>query len=117
KRNLRTMVEGMLYRLRTGLPWRDLPDYFGHWNSIYKKFNSWSAKGIWAKVFEFLVVEPDLEWGLYKNRHLVENQFARLKHYRAIATRYDKLKRNFEVLTALFGLLREPCPLSMVQTI
>ncbi len=61
KRNLRTMVAGMLYRLRTGLPWRDLPDYFGHWNSVYKKFNSWSAKGIWAKVFEFLVVEPDLE--------------------------------------------------------
>ncbi len=46
KRNLRTMVEGMPYRLRTGLPWRDLPDYFGHWNSVYKNFNSWSAKGI-----------------------------------------------------------------------
>ncbi len=30
---------------------------------VYKKFNAWSAKGIWAKVFEFLVVEPDLGWG------------------------------------------------------
>ncbi|PIE43936.1 MAG: hypothetical protein CSA50_02995 [Gammaproteobacteria bacterium] len=32
KRSLRTAVEGMLYRLRTGLPWRELPEYFGHWN-------------------------------------------------------------------------------------
>jgi transposase len=37
----------------------------------------------------------DMDWGLYKYRHLVENTFARLKHFRAIATRYDKLKRNF----------------------
>lgn len=38
----------------------------------------------------------DMDWGLYKYRHLVENVFARLKLYRAVATRYDKLKRNFE---------------------
>ena len=37
----------------------------------------------------------DIDWSLYKLRHLVENIFARLKHFRAIATRYDKLKRNF----------------------
>lgn len=36
-----------------------------------------------------------MDWGLYKYRHLVENIFARLKHFRAIATRYDKLKRNY----------------------
>ncbi len=54
KRHLPKMVEGMFYRLRTGLLWRDLPEYFGHWNSVYKRFNSGSAKGIWAKVFDFL---------------------------------------------------------------
>ncbi len=37
----------------------------------------------------------DIDWGLYKYRHLVENFFARLKHFRSIATRYDKLKRNY----------------------
>jgi transposase len=37
----------------------------------------------------------DIDWDLYKYRHLVENAFARLKHFRAIATRYDKLKRNY----------------------
>lgn len=43
----------------------------------------------------------DIDWGLYKHRHLVENVFARLKHFRAIATRYDKLKRNYASMVAL----------------
>ena len=40
------------------------------------------------------VGNDDMDWCLYKYRHLVENAFARLKHFRAVATRYDKLKRN-----------------------
>lgn len=43
----------------------------------------------------------DLDWHLYKLRHLVENAFARLKHFRSIATRYDKLKRNFKGMLSL----------------
>lgn len=43
----------------------------------------------------------DIDWGLYKYRHLVENAFARLKHFRAIATRFDKLKRNYIAVLAL----------------
>ena len=38
---------------------------------------------------------PGMDWGLYKYRHLVENIFARLKHFRGVATRYDKLKQNY----------------------
>ena len=43
----------------------------------------------------------DMDWCLYKYRHLVENIFARLKHFRAIATRYDKLKRNYASMLAM----------------
>ena len=43
----------------------------------------------------------DMDWGLYKYRHLVENIFARLKHFRSIATRYDKLKRNYASMLAM----------------
>jgi len=43
----------------------------------------------------------DMDWSLYKLRHLVENIFARLKHFRAIATRYDKLKRNYASMLAM----------------
>jgi transposase len=215
KPTLRLMVEGMLYRLRTGCPWRDLPEYFGRWNSIYKKFNAWSARCKWGNIFKKLVIAPDLEWEfidgsyvkahqhsagavgeasqaigksragnttkihlavdsyglpiefvitggethdskaasdlieqlppteaiiadkgydseaireqiekkgaraviprksnsvigndgmdwtLYRYRHLVENAFARLKQFRALATRYDKLKRIYESTVAM----------------
>lgn len=215
KANLRMMVEAMLYRMRVGCPWRDLPADFGCWNSIYQQFNRWSSKNKLIRIFKALVQEPDLEWefidgsiikahqhsagassseieaigksvagnttkihmavdgfgfpiafqltggevhdakvapnlikilpiaeyiiadkgydsdeireqikqkssipiiprkknsktgnadldwGLYKYRHLVENIFARLKHFRAIATRYDKLKRNYASMLAM----------------
>jgi len=48
-----------------------------------------------------IVGNADIDWCLYKYRHLVENVFARLKHFRAIATRYDKLKRNFASMLAM----------------
>ena len=51
KPNLRMMVEGMLYRMRVGCPWRDLPPEFGAWNSIYQKFNRWSLKNKLIKIF------------------------------------------------------------------
>lgn len=47
------------------------------------------------------VVNDDIGWCLYKYRHLVKNAFARLKHFRAIATRYNKLKIQFENTLAL----------------
>ena len=43
----------------------------------------------------------NLDWGLYRYRHLVENAFARLKHFRSIATRFEKLKRNYAGMLAL----------------
>ena len=47
KAGLRKTVESILFRMRTGVPWRDLPDPFGKWNSVYKVFNDWSKKGLW----------------------------------------------------------------------
>ncbi len=202
----------MLYRMRVGCPWRDVPADFGAWNAIYKKFNNWSSQGKWLRLFKTLVNEPDFEWVfidgsivkahqhsagladqaigksrggytskihmgvdaqglpvefiitggevndikqapeliagltgadyiiadkgydsesfrqqirdqntlpviprktnstvgnddmdwcLYKYRHLVEHVFARLKHFRAVATRYDKLMRNYQATVAL----------------
>jgi transposase len=44
------MINGILWRLRTGAPWRDVPEKYGNWNSIYRRFRRWSACGIWESV-------------------------------------------------------------------
>ncbi|WP_340613458.1 IS5 family transposase [Xenorhabdus thailandensis] len=207
--------EGILYRMRTGCPWRDLPDEFGKWNTLFKRFNAWSKKGVFELLFKLLSENTDTEWlfidgsiirahqhssgaastedeaigksrggrstkihlavdsyglpvhfelsggqthdivhaeslvthspasdfviadkgydsgtfrdfvekqgsktvipyrknsrkpdksideVLYCYRHLVENAFARIKHFRVIATRYDKLARNYASMLAL----------------
>lgn len=62
KPNLRKTVEGVLYRMRVGLPWRDLPTYFGKPNTIYKAFNRWSASNKLALLFNKIIAQPDMEW-------------------------------------------------------
>jgi len=48
----RAVVEATAWRYRTGAPWRDVPERFGNWNTIYKNFNRWSQQGVWARVLE-----------------------------------------------------------------
>ena len=211
----RMTFEGILYRMRTGIPWRDLPREFGDWSAIFRRFNLWSKKGVLADLFQALSQESDtqwlfidgsivkahqhgtgaasnkdesigksrggnstnihlavdsgglpvyfelsggqahdvsfaeslvmnsppsevvvadkgydsdvlrdtietagmtsniprkmnkkrgnthMDWCLYKYRHLVENAFLKIKKYRAIATRYDKLARNYHSMVSL----------------
>lgn len=212
---LRKRLEAILWRMRTGAPWRDLPEFLGPWSSAYNQFNRWSKRGIWDRLFALVCGELDHEWSfmdgtivrahqhaagarkgedaaigrsrgglttkihmladahgnpasfeitegqvhdmkralallekcapgtvliddkgydseplreaarakgitpcipkrrgssrpnpefdrhLYKLRHLVENLFAKLKAFRALATRYDKLKRNYAAVVCI----------------
>ncbi len=45
KPRLRLTVEGIIYKFRVGCPWRDVLEFFGNWNSIFKRFNEWSLQG------------------------------------------------------------------------
>lgn len=62
----RTVVEATAWRFRTGAPWRDMPERFGNWNTIYKNFNRWSDAGVWARVLETVQSRAhkagDLDW-------------------------------------------------------
>jgi transposase len=60
----RRFVEAVLYRLRAGIPWRDLPAHFGNWHRVYVRFNRWSKQGVWQRVFEQLAKEPSNEYAL-----------------------------------------------------
>jgi transposase len=57
----RLFVDAVLYVARTGIPWRDLPERFGNWNSVWRRFDRWAAKGVWGRVLDALR-DPDLEW-------------------------------------------------------
>ena len=48
----RRVINGILYALRTGIPWRDMPEQYGPWSTIYNRFNRWSKAGIWDKIFD-----------------------------------------------------------------
>ena len=60
-RDNRLFVEAVLWVARTGSPWRDLPQEFGGWNSVYQRFARWSRSGVWQRVFEQLALEADFE--------------------------------------------------------
>ena len=48
----RMFIEAVLYQARTGTPWRDLPDEFGHWNAVYQRFRRWEKRHLWARLWQ-----------------------------------------------------------------
>lgn len=57
----RLFVEGVLWLMRAGAPWRTLPEQFGKWNSVYQRFSRWQRRGVWDKVFDELAKDADCE--------------------------------------------------------
>lgn len=218
---MRLRIEGILWILRTGAPWRDLPAQFGPWQSVYDRFRAWTANGLWTSILaglsaqardeEYVMIDstamrvhahganpeggqlaqamgrsrsslstkihlacdalgyplgfiltganvsdfdqaapllrrhlrpcafaimdkgydsdairacvnqlggvavialhpsraqkPAFDQHLYRERHRIENLFARLKHYRRIATRYEKLHATFAAMVSLACIL------------
>ncbi|WP_013626420.1 IS5 family transposase [Rubinisphaera brasiliensis] len=64
----RLFVNAVLYVLKTGVPWADLPERFGNSNSVWRRFDRWCEKGIWEQVFQ-AIGEKELEEEL-KEIHL-----------------------------------------------
>lgn len=62
----RTVAEATAWRFRTGAPWRDVPERFGNWNTIYKNFDRWARGGVWARVLERVQsmadADGELDW-------------------------------------------------------
>lgn len=61
-RDNRMFIEGVLWVVRTGAPWRDLPDVFGRWNSAFRRFSRWAAKGVWDRMFAAMSDDADFEY-------------------------------------------------------
>lgn len=85
-RNHRQVVEGIAYRYRCGIAWRDLPEQFGPWQTVWKRHRRFSNDGTWDKILRQLQVEADaagqIDW-----RTSVDSTIARVHQHGATAAR------------------------------
>src|SRR5215208_150121 len=58
----RLFVDAVLYRFRTGVPWRDLPTRFGDWKITHQRFSRWAKSGVFERVFKLLASDHDNEY-------------------------------------------------------
>lgn len=65
----RVVVEAILWRLRTGAPWRDLPERYGPWQSVYTRFRRWQQAGVWDRALAAMQAAADargeLDWTIH----------------------------------------------------
>lgn len=62
EKETKLFIEAIFWMMRTGAQWRELPKYYGKWNSVFDRFNEWSKKDIWMQLNNMCIEDPDLEW-------------------------------------------------------
>src|ERR1700675_892495 len=60
----RLFVAAVLYRYRTGIPWRDLPECLGDWNNTHRRHSRWAKSGVWTGILALLSVDADNEYAM-----------------------------------------------------
>ena len=82
----RLVIEGAIYRLRTGVAWRDLPAEFGSWQTVHRRHQRWSIDGTWDRVLAAVQTEADAVGGI-DWRTSVDSTIARVHQHGATAAR------------------------------
>ncbi|NNC20019.1 IS5 family transposase [Corallococcus exiguus] len=59
KKGDRQFVNAVLWRVKTGAPWRDLPERYGPWKTVYNRFGRWATRGVWEGLFKSLQLQVD----------------------------------------------------------
>ena len=60
----RRFVDAVLYRYRTGVLWRDLPECPGDWNNTHRRFSRWAKRGVWVRILGLLALNADNEYAM-----------------------------------------------------
>ncbi len=72
----RLFVEAVLYRYRTGIPWRDLPERFGCGVKVQTRFSRWAKAGVWERVFQHVAADADNEYAMIDSTIVRAHQHA-----------------------------------------
>jgi transposase len=79
----RKLLNGMVWVLRTGAPWRDMPERYGKWTTVYSRFQRWRKSGVWDRMFAelqtILDVESNVDWEI----HLIDSTTVRAHQHAA----------------------------------
>lgn len=62
RKKTRRFLEGVYWLMRTGAQWRELVEKYGKWQSVHKRYNAWSEKGVWQAMQEHFAGDSDGEW-------------------------------------------------------
>ena len=88
-RDHRQVIEGIVYRFRTGVAWRDLPESFGPWQTIWKRHRRYAGDGTWDRVLQALLSQADVA-GLIDWDVSVDATIARAHQHATNTTRPDQ---------------------------
>ena len=98
----RLIVNGLLWKIRTGAPWRDVPERYGSWHTLYSRFRRWRLAGIWDQVFAAIQQQEDaaghLDWG----NHFVDGTVIRAHQHAAGAKGGTQQPRRSATARAAF---------------
>ena len=84
----RLFVDAVLWIARAGAPWRDLPPQFGNWNSVFQRFRRWAKRGVWERIFNALLENPDFEY------LIIDSTIVRVHQHAAGAKGGVKIRRS-----------------------
>jgi transposase len=89
----RQLLNGILWVLRTGAPWRDMPDRYGKWTTIYSRFQRWRKLAVWDKMFAELQTALDVESNVDWEIHFIDLTTVRAHQHVAGAKKVVQNKR------------------------
>ena len=77
------MINAILWKLATGAPWRDLPERYGPWPSVYTRFRRWTQVGVWDRIFAAVQRQADAAGELNWELHFVDGTVIRAHQHAA----------------------------------
>src|SRR5581483_288421 len=90
----RRVLNGIQWRLKTGVPWRDIPERYGPWRTLYSRYRRWQHAGVWDRILAVLQTEADTAGQLDWELHFIDGSVVRAHQHAAGAKGGTRLRRR-----------------------